>query len=175
MLAVCTYLWDHADACECDTRGKPVKVTLEEFNQSRSYVGLGMSSDFKVAHLRELVEQHFVSSSLLRDAGFVEIEDAANLLTKSTEYTTDDRAFLNEDGTNGIVNDWSLFGDIEGRWIALKMTVNLIDNLTAATSLPLRFDSLLSSTSGKCYLCQVVPRTETHQLRHRSSTCLELE
>lgn len=31
MLAICTFLWNHADVIECGEDGKPVQVRLEEF------------------------------------------------------------------------------------------------------------------------------------------------
>ena len=158
MLIVCGYLWDHADAIECNESGTPVKVLFEEaradvrLNKDGSVKYVGELSGYKLQALSEVAEAGLQSSLESADA-FVEIEDAVTLLMKADQYTSEDKTFWDEDGTNRIVDHWQgYFGMNRARWIALHMTIKFLLNLGDALVFPQSFDALLHSASGNCFI-----------------------
>ena len=54
---------------------------------------------------------------------------------------------------NRIVDDWwGRFGPHKARWVALHMTLKLLDNMTEALVLPQTFTALLHSGTGTCFI-----------------------
>lgn len=160
MLIICGYLWDHADAIDCNESGTPVKVLFEEaradlrLNKEDGRVErVGEIVGWKLRGLSEAAEAGLQSSLDSADAEpFVEIDDAVTLLMKADQYTSEDKIFWDEDGTNRIVDEWQgYFGD-RARWIALDMTIKILLNLIDALVFPRSFDALLYSASGNCFI-----------------------
>ncbi|KAF9766560.1 hypothetical protein IL306_001014 [Fusarium sp. DS 682] len=157
MIRVCHFLWDHADAIDLDESGTPVKVLFETMTELIDVNVLEFQElrglQWKAAGLMDLVQGRIAAPSFLESEGFVEIEDAVNLLEKSGSYTKDDEEFLDHDGLNRIVDDWwGCFGERRAKWIALLMMLTLLQNMNQALLLPEPFDALFHSPTGTCII-----------------------
>ena len=154
MLKVCYFLWDHADADDLDENSVPIKIILEE---AVSYLDtslerfVSVSASWRLVSLSTLAE-NALTKFLKTTNGFIEIEDAVDLLNEAKKYTGSNTA-QDENGMNSIVATWSSrFGPDMGRWIALNMTMKLLINMIDAMTFPKDFNALLWSGNGKCFI-----------------------
>lgn len=167
-------LWDHEDAIDLSDQEIPIKVLLQELSSYLEGFDLRLTSapssaapnetgtpiqqpllDFDSLrvpscryHLLESTKAFFASPEQKEKP--IEVEDVLRLLKRPQPKVVDLRFGLVE---KEIVEEWwTYFGEPRARWIALALMLNAMANLTDVEILSSRYDVLLDSASGLCYL-----------------------
>ena len=167
-------LWDHEDAIDLSEQEVPIKVLLQELSSYLEGVDLRLTSAPSSAtadetgtpiqkqlhrfdsqtlpscrhHLFKSTKAFFASPERKEEP--IEIEDVLRLLKRPQPKVVDLRFGLVE---KKVVEEWwAYFGEPRARWIALALMLNAMANLTDVELLSSRYDVLLDSASGLCYL-----------------------
>lgn len=167
-------LWDHEDAIDLSEQEVPIKVLLQELSSYLEVIDLKLTSaplsaaadetgtsiqkrlqEFQSLmlpscrhHLLESTKAFFASPEQKEEP--IEVEDVLRLLKRPQPEVVDLRFGLVEKDV--VEKWWAYVGEPRARWIALALMLNAMANLTDVEILPGRYNVLLDSASGLCYL-----------------------
>ena len=166
-------LWDHEDAIDLSEQEIPIKVLLQELSSYLEGDDLRLTSapssaadetgtplqqqlqEFRSLelpscrhYLLESTKAFFASAEQKEER--IEVEDVLRLLKRPQPKVVDLRFGLVEKDV--LEEWWAYFGMPRARWIALALMLNAMANLTDVELLSDRYDVLLDSASGLCYL-----------------------